>query len=123
MSGTTLSAWVDEDTEAAVEQLAEDRDITNSKAAGNALQAGLGRLGYHDARTTPVRGVINHISTGTFFVGTTLVALSLRGSLSLLGAGLGALAAALALSIAARLVVPRLEPNLTNRLPQIEVKR
>jgi hypothetical protein len=48
--------------------------------------------------------------------------LSLLGSVSLLFAGVGALCGSLALTVVSRVVIPKLEPDLSNKLPSIEVQ-
>lgn len=118
-----LATRVDEATHSAVERLAEDRDISKSKATEDAVISGLARMGYRSGGPTPARGLIRSVAAGTFFVGATLLLLSLLGSLSLFGAGMGVMSASFGLTVVGRVVVPRFEPALTNRLPKIKVDR
>ena len=119
----SLATRVEQDVIDAVEELGRDRDVSKSKATEEAVLAGLARLGYRDGGPTPTRSIIGYVASGTFFAGTTLLLLSLLGSISLFGAGMGVLSTSLGLTLFGRYVVPRFEPELTNRLPRIEVNR
>jgi hypothetical protein len=122
-SGKTMSAYPDEQVHSEVEDLAEDRGVSKAEAAEEAIKSGLSRLGYRDGGQTPTRKIFEYVATGTFFSGTTLLLVSLLGSLSLFGAGVSVLSSSLGLALFSRLVIPRFEPELTNRLPRIEVNR
>jgi len=117
-----LTFRADEETHAAVEELGRDRGLSKSKAAEEALQSGLNRQGYRDADSTAARRLANSVAIGIFHVGATLILLSLFGSLSLLFAGVGALAASLCFALGSTVLIPKFEPSLSNRLPTIEVK-
>jgi len=117
-----ISISTDEPTHTAVEQLQDDRDCSKSEAAETALSVGLDRLGYGRGAGTPAGRLVDVAAIGVFHVGATLVLLSLLGSVSLLFAGVGALFGSLGLTAVSRVVIPKLEPDLSNKLPSIEVQ-
>jgi hypothetical protein len=123
MGTETVAASTDGETANAVGRLAEDRDITNSKAADQALRVGLSRLGYGAGGRTPAQETAEFVATGLWFVATTLIVLSALGSVALMYAGVTVLFGSLGVFASARVVIPRVEPGLTNRLPKIEVTR
>jgi len=123
MSGTQISAYTDDDTADAVQDLAENRDLSQSQAADKAIRAGLGRMGYQTGGRTPAQETAYAAATGLWFAAVTLIALSVFGSVTLMYAGVTTLFGALGVFASAKVVIPRAEPGLTNRLPKIEVRR
>jgi len=123
MATKTVAAHTDEKTANEVEELGEDRDLSNSQAANRALQAGLGRLGYRDEGHTPGQEIAYSAATGLWFAAVTMLALSALGSIALQYASVTTLFGSLGVFASAKVAIPRVEPGLTNRLPKIEVSR
>jgi hypothetical protein len=118
-----LTVRTEESTHDAVEAFNDDRDCSSkSEAAEELLKAGLKRHGYAHGSATRATRSVSMLAIGTFHVGATLILLSLLGPLSLLVGGVAVMVASLTLSVVSRLVIPRFEPELSNRLPTIEVK-
>ena len=116
-----LSTRVDQQTYDAVDRLRDDRGGDRSAAVRDALSAGLADLGYLNDGRTHAQRIAGRVATALLAVGATLVALSLAGSLSLLVAGVGVCAGAFSTTVVGRYVVPRYEPDLSRRIPSIEV--
>jgi len=122
-SKDTLGTRADDDLHEAVESLGEDRGLGKSEAVEVALQAGVSRLGYRGDGHTPAQEVAYVTAAGMWFVAVTLIVLSVFGSVALIQAGVTVLFGALGVFASGRVVIPRVEPGLTNRLPRIEVSR
>jgi hypothetical protein len=122
-SNDTLGTRADDDLHEAVEALGDDRSLGKSEAVEVALRAGLSRLGYRPGGKTPAQQSAESLGVGVFTVGITLIVLSALGSVALLYAGVTTVFGALGVFASARVVIPRVEPGLTKRLPKIEVSR
>jgi hypothetical protein len=124
MSRRTLGSDVPEEMHNAIDELREDRGWEHkSKAHRAAVEQGLAQLGYLDGGKTPAQRTVETVAVGLLCVGATLAVLSLLTSVTLLYGGLGVLFGALGTMVASRVVLPRFEPHVTNRLPRIEVTR
>lgn len=111
---------VDDGTAEALESLQKDRGMEHkTDAAKTAVRTGLRRYGYLDGGTTRAGSLLNGLAFSTFQVGAVLMVLSWLGSLALFSMSLSVLAASLALVVANRVVVPRLEPRLSNLIPEV----
>jgi len=120
--GNELATHTDESVADAVTELKADYSIdSKSKAVEIPLKEGLRRLGYLNGCQTRAQSLLNYVAVSVFNVGATLMLLSLFGSLALFSAALGCLFGSLAVAIVSRWAVPKVEPSLSHRLPQIEV--
>lgn len=124
MSRRTLGSDVPEQVHDAIDQLREDRGWEHkSRAHRTAVKHGLAQLGYLDGGRTRAQRTVETVAIGLLCIGATLAVLSVLTSVALLYGGMGVLFGALGTMLASRMVLPRFEPRLTNRLPQIEVTR
>lgn len=124
MSRRTLGSDVPEQVHEAIEQLRDDRGLEHkADAHRQAVEQGLAQLGYLDGGRTAAQRGIETIAVGLLCVGTTLAVLSVLTTVALLYGGMGVLFGALGAMLASRVVLPRFEPAVTNRLPRIEVTR
>lgn len=122
-SKTIVSVQVSDDTAQNIERLKDDNESAKSDAIRLALSTGLATLGY-DTRgkgQTPAQRLVRHVAEALGYVGTTVVAVSFIASVEFFFVGMAILLAGLLVAVAERVLVPRFEPNLSNRLPKIEV--
>jgi hypothetical protein len=125
MSQKQAKTTVRQSTHDAIEEMERTLSLEyRSDAIRLALRHGLSDMGYlsDGSCITPARRIVREVGKLLLIVSATLATLSVTAGLAFFGAAAGVFAAAAAVFAADRWLLPRMEPDLTNRLPRISIK-
>ena len=124
MSQKQAKTTVRQSTHDAIEEMERTLSLEyRSDAIRLALRHGLSDMGYlaDGACITPARRIVREVGKMLFIVSATLVTLSVTAGLAFAGPAVGVFLGGVGVFAADRWVLPRLEPDLTNKIPRISV--
>lgn len=124
MSQKQAKTTVRQSTYDAIEEMERTLSLEyRSDAIRLALRHGLSDMGYlaDGACITPARRIVREVGKLLLIVSATLATLSVTAGVAFVGPAAGVFLASVGVFALDRWLLPRLEPELTNRIPRISV--